>query len=531
MRTRESTVPAGGLRQWTERVDAALFERLAARVSVASGGETLDVEAPATGEVLGAVPLGAAHDVQLAAACAREAQATWARWTPAQRAPVFLRFHDLVIARSKEVLDLIQLESGKARKHAFEEILDVAIQARYYAHVAEKLLAPRRRQGALPLLTAAWEYRRPKGVAGFITPWNYPFAMGISDAIPALLAGNGVLLKPASLTPYSALWAAAALEEAGVPTGLVQVVTGRGGDVGDALVDNVDFVMFTGSTSTGRSVALRAAARLIDYSMELGGKNAMIVLDDADLKRAVPGAVRAIFSNCGQLCIHTERLYVQEGIHDRFVDELIETVRGLRVGASMAFDKDVGSLSGADQLATVQEHVADAVAKGARVLVGGQPRPELGPYFYEPTLLTDVPDNALLAREETFGPVASIYKVESEEQALHAANDSDLGLNFCLWTRDTKRGRELAARLQAGTVNINEAYAATWASASPMGGFKQSGVGRRHGAAGLLKYTEAQTVAVQRLLAIDTPSFATDAQYAAVMRLAIKALRYVPGYK
>jgi succinate-semialdehyde dehydrogenase/glutarate-semialdehyde dehydrogenase len=519
-------------RQWSPHVDSDLLARLARHVSVADGREQLAVEAPATGERLGDVPLGTGEDVRAAAECARNAQRAWARSAPAERAHVFLRFHDLLIKRSKEILDLIQLETGKARRHAFEEVLDTAIQARYYAHTAASFLAPRRRQGALPVLTKTWEYRRPKGLAGFIAPWNYPLTLGIGDAIPALLAGNGALIKPDRQTPYSVLWAVSLLEEAGLPPGLVHVVTGSGAELAQPFIDAIDFLMFTGSTATGRAVAQQAAARLIDYSMELGGKNAMIVLDDADLGRTVAGALRGVYSNAGQLCIHMERIYVQDGIYARFVDELIEAARGMRVMASFAFDADMGSLIGADQLARVQEHVDGAVKSGATLLTGGKARPDLGPYFYEPTLLTDVPAETAVFADETFGPVASIYRVETEEEAVRLANDSSYGLNFSLWTRATERGRELAGCLEAGTVNVNEAYAAAWGSAgAPMGGFKQSGVGRRHGEHGMLKYTEAQTIAVERLLGIDTPPFLNHRQYAAVMINAIKALRYLPVVK
>jgi succinate-semialdehyde dehydrogenase/glutarate-semialdehyde dehydrogenase len=532
MRSGNGKPVMNGNRQWSPYVDADLLTRLTRRASVADGREMLAVEAPATGERLGEVPLGTAADVRAAAQCAREAQQAWARRAPAERAQVFLRFHDLVIERSREILDLIQLETGKARRHAFEEVLDTAIQARYYAHTAASFLAPRRRQGALPLLTKTWEYHRPKGLAGFIVPWNYPFTLGISDAIPALLAGNGALIKPDRQTPYSTLWGVALLEEAGLPPGLAHVVTGSGAELAPPLIEAIDFLMFTGSTATGRIVAQQAAARLIDYSMELGGKNAMIVLDDADLKRAVPGALRGIYSNAGQLCVHMERVYVQAGIYARFVDEVIEAARSMRLMASFAYDADMGSLISADQLAKVQEHVDGALAQGATLLTGGKPRPDLGPYFYEPTLLADVPADAAVFADETFGPVAAIYRVETEEEAVRLANDSGYGLNFSVWARATERARELAGHLEAGTVNINEAYSAAWASpAAPMGGFKQSGVGRRHGRHGIIKYTEPQTVAVERLLGIDTPPFLNHGQYAAVMTQAIKALRYVPLFK
>jgi succinate-semialdehyde dehydrogenase/glutarate-semialdehyde dehydrogenase len=480
---------------------------------------------------LGDVRQATAVDAGAACASAREAQKVWARRPFAERAAVMLRFHDLVIDNAAEILDVIQLETGKARRHAFEEVLDVAIQARYYAHTAAAFLRPHRCQGALPVLTKAWEYHRPRAVIGIIAPWNYPLTLAVGDAIPALMAGNGVVIKPDAQTPFSALWAVSLLEEAGLPRGLAGVVTGRGAELGAPLIEAVDYLMFTGSTATGAKVAAQAAAALVDCSMELGGKNPLLVLEDASLRRAVPGAVRGITSNSGQLCISIERIYVHDAAYDKFTGRLAEALRGLRLGPSLTFDEDMGSLVSADQLAKVEGHVGDALAKGAEVLAGGKARPDLGPYFYEPTLLAGVTDEMELCRAETFGPVAAVYRCTSTDEMVERANDTRYGLNASVWTRDARAGRELAARLQSGTVNINEAYSATWASASPMGGFKESGLGRRHGRQGIEKYTEAQTIAVERLLAIDTPPFLNNGQYAAVMSTAIKLMRYVPGIK
>jgi succinate-semialdehyde dehydrogenase/glutarate-semialdehyde dehydrogenase len=441
--------------------------------------------------------------VGLAVDRARAAQTHWRRTDWAERRSTLLRFHDLVLSRQRELLDLLQLESGKARRHAFEEIIDVAVVSRYYARTAERYLRPRRRRGAFPLLTAAWEHHHPLGVVGVITPWNYPLTLSISDAVPALAAGNAAVVKADSQTPFSAIAAMELLEEAGLPSDVLQVVTGSGAELGPVLIDRVDYVMFTGSTEVGRQVASQAAERLIPSSMELGGKNAMIVLDDADIGLAVEGSERAMFSNAGQLCISIERLLLHEGIADEFVRRLVDRIRGMRLGTGLGYDSDMGSLISKEQLETVREHVEDAVSKGATVLAGGRARPDLGPYFHEPTLLGDVREGMTLFADETFGPVVAVSRFRSEDEAVELANAGRFGLNFSVWSRDVDRGRRLATRLQAGTVNVNEGYIAAWGSTdAPMGGMKDSGVGRRHGADGIRKYTESQTVAVQRLFPI-----------------------------
>jgi succinate-semialdehyde dehydrogenase/glutarate-semialdehyde dehydrogenase len=517
--------------QWSPRVGAAMLARLAGRAAVTAPEEWMPVEAPFTGAVLAETPKGTAADVAAACAAARGAQEEWARRSLKERAGVLLRYHDLVLANAQEILDILQLESGKARVHAFEEVLDVAIQARYYGHSAPGFLRPQRAQGALPVLTSTRVHHRPRGVIGIISPWNYPFTLAVGDALPALVAGNGVVLKPDALTPLSALWAAGLLEEAGLPAGLLQVVTGRGAELGAPLIEHADFIMFTGSTATGRQVAAQCGQRLMSCAMELGGKNALLVLPDAPLWRAVPGAVQGITSNAGQLCVSVERVYVHDAIYDVFVPRLAERLKALRLGASLTFADDVGSLTSADQLAKIEAHVDDAVGKGAEVLAGGTARPDLGPYFYEPTLLTGVTEDMELCREETFGPVAAVYRCSSVDEMIARANDSEYGLNASVWTRDVKAGRDVAARIESGKVNVNEAYAAAWASAAPMGGWKQSGLGRRHGRHGLVKYTASQTVATQRLLNIGTPPFLSHGQYAAAMTQAVRLLKHVPGIK
>lgn len=513
--------------------NADLVERLAKRVTVAGDArDEITVTAPFTGEELGRTPAGTPDDVAEAIRQARVAQAEWAARPWRERARVLTRFHDLVLDRQDEILDLIQLESGKARRHAFEEILDAALTCRYYAHHGKGHLRTRRRKGALPVLTHVTEWRHPKGVIGFITPWNYPLVLGIGDALPALVAGNAVVIKPDRQTPFSTLWAVDALAECGLPEGLAHVVTGQGSTLGGPLISEVDYLMFTGSTATGKILAADAGANLIGSSMELGGKNAMIVLDDADLDRTVEGAVRACFSNGGQLCISIERLYVQSGIHDRFVDAFAERIESMPLGSSLDWEPEMGSLVSTAQLEEVTAHVDDAVAAGATVLAGGKPRPDLGPLFYEPTLLSGVTEDMAVCRAETFGPVVSTYRFDSVDEVVERANDSDYGLNASIWTDNTRAGRKLATRIQAGTVNVNEAYAAAWGSMdAPMGGMKESGLGRRHGAEGIQKYTEAQTVAVQRLVPIAPFGGLSMGRWAGLMTRSLRLLRHIPGLR
>ena len=509
-----------------------LHVALAGRVTTAGEREPLEVENPATGSVLASVPRCIAEDVELAVQRARAAQARWKRTDFAERRDVLLRFHDLVLKRQGKLLDLLQLESGKARRHAFEEIIDVAIVSRYYARTASRHLRTRRRWGAFPTLTWAWEHHHPVGVVGVIAPWNYPLTLSISDALPALAAGNAVVIKADTQTPFSALAALELLEEAGLPRDLLHVITGSGSELGPELIDRIDYLMFTGSTEVGRSVASQAAERLIPSSMELGGKNAMLVLEDAALGRALEGGERAMFSNAGQLCISVERLFVHKRVYDEFVGRLVERVRKMKLGAGLSYEYEMGSLISQKQLDTVRKHIADAVDKGAKVLAGGRPRPALGPYFHEPTLLGNVSDGMTLFGDETFGPVVAVSSFSSEDEAIERANESRFGLNFSVWTRDVRRGRRIAERLEAGTVNVNEGYIAAWGSVdAPMGGMKDSGVGRRHGAAGIRKYTESQTVAVQRLLPIAPHGLVGPRLFTKGITAGLRLLRAIPGWR
>lgn len=483
---------------------------LTALVVASPNAETLTSYSPFTMEPLAEVPISSDEDVALAFETARRAQRRWAQWTPKERARVILRFHDLMLEHRNTTLDLVQLENGKARIHSAEEFMDVLLTARHYARVAPKQLKPIRHRGVLPGLTSVKEIHHPKGIVGVIAPWNYPLTLAVSDAIPALLAGNGIVLKPDSQTPLTALWAVRLLREAGLPEGLMQVVVGPGSRLGALMVKNSDYLMFTGSTAVGRELAEQCGRELIGCSMELGGKNAMLVLEDADLDRAAEIAVRACFSNTGQLCISMERMYINEKIYDEFVDKFVTRVKAMRMHANVAWGADMGSLISQKQFDAVSDHVEDALSKGARALAGGKPRPDIGPLFFEPTVLEGVTKDMRACITETFGPVVSLYKAANDEEAIDRANDTEYGLNASVLTRDTAHGRKVAARLRAGTVNVNEGYASAWGTtAAPMGGMGASGLGRRHGSEGLLKYTESQTVAVQRLVAMG-PQFGLD---------------------
>ncbi|MFH7594182.1 succinic semialdehyde dehydrogenase [Streptomyces racemochromogenes] len=514
--------PAGA-RTAADVVTPALVTRLTR--GVIGSGSTAN-HTPFTGAKLADLPEATPEDVAEAFARARAAQPAWAALPVRQRAAVLLRFHDLVLARQSEVLDLIQLETGKARLHAHEEVQAVAVAARHYGRKAPSYLRPKGHTGAMPTLTKVTELRQPRGVVGQIAPWNYPLELSVGDALPAFVSGNAVVMKPDTETALTALWARDLLIEAGLPAEVFQIVLGEGPVVGPEVVRHADYVSFTGSTRTGREVAQGAAARLVGVSLELGGKNAMLVLHDADVEKAAAGAVRACFSSAGQLCISIERLYVHVSVADAFVERFAARTKAMRLGASLAYGADMGSLVGERQLETVRRHVDEAVAKGATLVAGGTARPDIGPLFYEPTILDGVESPMAVCAEETFGPVVSIYRFTDEDEAIAQANATSYGLNSSVWTKDARRGHAVAARLRTGTVNINDGYAPAYGSAqAPMGGMKDSGLGRRHGSEGILKYTEAQTVAHQRLLPMAPSLGMDDARYAAFMTRSLKVLK------
>jgi aldehyde dehydrogenase (NAD+)/succinate-semialdehyde dehydrogenase/glutarate-semialdehyde dehydrogenase len=474
----------------------AFLEKLVARVPSTSGG-TWKLTEVYTGEVLVELPQSTPEDVERAYDAARAAQVEWARKPLKERLEVFKRAHTLFIDNAETTTDLIQVESGKNRRMAIEETCDPVMVMSHYLKRAPKLLKTVTRGGPVPFLTTSTEIRQPKGVIGIIAPWNFPFATGISDSISALMAGNGIVLKPDNKTALSPLYGIQLLEEAGLPKGLFQVVCGEGPDVGPTLIDNANYVMFTGSTATGRVIGERAGRNLIGACLELGGKNPMIVLEDANKDEVVQGLMFGAFGNTGQICMHIERVYLPETQYDDYKSRLVAATEALTLGAAYDFGPDIGPLVSPDHKDRVQSHVEDAVAKGATVLTGGKARPDLGPAFFEPTILEGVTKDMMAGVTETFGPVVGLYTYKTVDEAVAMANDTEYGLNASVWGGDVENACNVGKRIESGNVNVNDILATAFASkGTPSGGVKQSGVGARHGDQGMLKYTDVQNLAV-----------------------------------
>jgi acyl-CoA reductase-like NAD-dependent aldehyde dehydrogenase len=485
--------------------------------------DTATVIAPFTGQPLHDLPHSSIRDVEDAALAARHAQLAWQAAGFAHRRAVLLRAHDLVLERREELLDLLQTESGKSRGHAFEEIFQAASVTRYYAVSAQRVLTTRRRRAGIPLVLTTRVSYSPKQLIGVVTPWNYPIALGTMDIVPALAAGCGVIQKIDDQCALSMLATREAYIDAGVPAELWAIAAGPGAEVGNAIVDNCDYVCFTGSTPTGTSVGVRAAGRLIGSSLELGGKNPLLVLADANPVSAAADAVYACFSSMGQLCVSIERIYVHESIAEEFSREFARRVTDLNQTTALDYTGDVGSLTSAAQLDRVQAHVDDAVAKGAIVHAGGYARPDIGPYFFAPTVLSGVTEDMECYAKETFGPVVAISAVASDAEAVARANDSEFGLNASILSNSISRARRLADQLDAGSVNINEGYRGSFSSVdAPMGGFKSSGLGRRNGQEGILRFVQSRTVSQSNGI-IQLPR--TGAEFAAMALLMIAVLR------
>jgi acyl-CoA reductase-like NAD-dependent aldehyde dehydrogenase len=464
----------------------------------------IPVENPATGEIVATVPDLGAEAVAAMAARGRAAQPSWEAYGFDGRARILLRAQKWLMDNAEQVIATIVSETGKTFEDAsLAEISYAGNAFGFWAKNGPEYLADERvKSGQLLVKGKKLIMRyRPLGLIGVIGPWNYPLTNSFGDCIPALMAGNSVILKPSEVTPLTSLLMAEGLRECGLPEHVFQVATGRG-PTGAALIEQVDMIMFTGSTKTGRKVAETAARRLIPASLELGGKDPMIVLSDADLDRAANFATYYSMQNAGQTCISIERVYVEEPAYDEFVAKVSDKVRALRLGKPEGPGSvEVGAITFPPQLETIEDHVTDAVDKGARVLAGGHAKAGPG-RFYEPTVLVDVDHTMKCMTEETFGPTLPIMKVADADEAVRLANDSPYGLGASVFSKDTERGEAVARRLETGAANVNDAMINYTALELPMGGAKASGLGSRHGAGGIRKYTSQQAIVVTPKLAL-----------------------------
>jgi acyl-CoA reductase-like NAD-dependent aldehyde dehydrogenase len=461
------------------------------------GIRRLSIACPVTEMPIGEILVATKEDVHAAVARARAAQPAWYARGLDERARIVRRALKVLLARQEEIIDVICRETGRARMETiFMEIFPACDSLAYYAKHARSLLSDQKVPLHLLRNKKAIVTYQPLGVIGIITPWNGPFILSLNPTVQALLAGNAVVLKPSEVTPFSGQLVADLFREAGLPSDVLSLLHGDG-ETGAALVEaGADKISFTGSERTGRKVGEICGRNLIPCTLELGGKDPMIVCADADITRAAGGAVFGAFVNAGQVCFSTERVYVVEPVADEFVRKVVEKTSALRQGASGEFD--VGPMIWPGQIEVIERHIEDARQKGARVLIGGRRNTKLGRLFYEPTVLSDVTHEMLVMREETFGPVLPILRVKDEEEALRRANDCTYGLAANVWTKDTNRALSLAKRLHVGSVSINDSTVTYGAAELPFGGRKSSGVGQVHGEHGLRGYCYAQPIVLDR---------------------------------
>jgi succinate-semialdehyde dehydrogenase/glutarate-semialdehyde dehydrogenase len=459
--------------------------------------EEITARDPANGQEIGHVAMMNASDVAVSVRDARNAQPAWAALSYNERARYVLRARELVLARTDEIAHLISRETGKPPVEAISmEIVPTLDLMNYFARNTAQLLKRQKIDiGQYGLMgRSSYIYYKPLGVVGIISPWNFPWATPLDEIVMALMAGNAVVLKPSELTSLTALRIGAIFKEAQLPPGLLEIVTGDG-STGAALVEaGVDKIMFTGSVATGKHVAAAAAKHLIPVVLELGGKDAMIVLEDAKLENAARAAIWGAFCNSGQACASIERCYVHESIAPQFIDLVVNETRALRQGKPNLDGVDVGAMTNERQLKIVESHVAEAVRKGAQVQTGGSRVDHDSGWFHEPTVMTGVDHSMKIMTEETFGPVLPIMTFRTDDEAVRLANDSIYGLTASVFTSDIRRGRELAERIDAGTVMVNEVVYTHALAQTPWGGVKQSGYGRTHGRLGLLEMVTPQHI-------------------------------------
>ena len=475
---------------------------MAQSIVVRSPGAEIICHDPTTGEEIGRAPLFMPEEVAHAVARAREAQPGWAARSARERGRIILNARKLILKQLEEIAFLVSLETGKPVTEAISLELTPSLDLmQYFARKTASLLRAQRISVGQywTMGRSSYEIYKPLGVVGIISPWNFPWATPMDEVVMALMAGNAVVLKPSELTPLTGLKIKEVLSQAGLPDGVLEVVTGDG-STGAALVGaGVNKIMFTGSVATGKRVAEAAAKYLIPVVLELGGKDAMVVLDDANVENAARAAVWGAFANCGQSCSSIERCYVHENIAELFIADVVKETKRLHQGPGTEKNTDVGSMSSERQLRIVERHVNQAIDNGAVALTGGERLRDVTGPFYPPTVLTNVNHNMDVMREETFGPVLPIMNFRTEDEAARLANDSDFGLTASVWTNNIARGQRLAARIEAGTVMINEVFYTHGIAQTPWGGIKQSGLGRTHGRAGLMELVHPQHIHVNRL--------------------------------
>jgi succinate-semialdehyde dehydrogenase / glutarate-semialdehyde dehydrogenase len=496
-------------------------------ISDADAQEEISITNPITGEVIGAVKQFSRQDMQDAVKKARSAQIEWGAMSVKARCRIIRRWGDSLWDNHKQVMEIIRKETGKNDTGAFLEIIGVDNTVGYYTSRGPRILRSKKRRPLFPVVQKARVHYKPHGVAGFITPWNYPFALAMMDVIPALIAGNTAIIKPSEITPFSAFKAIDLLYEAGLPENVIQIVTGDG-KTGAALVDYADYINFTGSTAVGRKVAVVAAERLIPYCLELGGKDSAIILKDANIELAASSMFIGGCENAGQMCLSIERVYVEEAIYDHFIDRVLHFAGQLKISAEGGFDVHIGSLTNERELLRVEEHIQDALDKGAKSVFGGRRLPEIGPLFFEPAVLVDVDHSMKVMTEETFGPIIPIMKVADEKEAIKWANDSEYGLSGLIFTKNGKYGANLATQLDTGDISVNRAGAVVGSLDLPWGGQKASGVGRRGGPEGLLRFTTTQSIVIDSQIAMKPSLTLIDPFVLRMLKLMRRVRRIFP---